>query len=112
MRQKVQTIVDSRALLIASLANLASLGVGNVIGRNDANFVLLPIFDRGNGGVPDNDRAQKIYKRMAEQCGVVVRYRGGELGCAGCLRITVGTAEENRLMLQKLEESLRLTLLD
>jgi len=112
MRQKVQIIVDSRASLIASLANLTSLGVGNVIGGNDANFVMLPIFDKGNAGMPNNDRAHKIYKRMAEHCGVVVRYRGGELGCAGCLRITVGTAEENRMMLQMLEESLRLTLPD
>lgn len=111
MRQKVQAIVASRASLIASLANLASLGIGRVIGGNDANFVVLPILSGiGGAGAPDNGRAQTIYKRMAEQCGVVVRYRGGELGCTGCLRITVGTAEENRSMLQRLEESLRATL--
>ena len=31
---------------------------------------------------------------MAEQRGVVVRFRGKELGCEGCLRITVGTEDE------------------
>jgi len=111
MRQKVQTILDSRASLITALADMESLGVGKVLGGNDANFVVLPIFSGiGDVGEPDNARAQTIYKRLAEQCGVVVRYRGGELGCQGCLRITVGTAEENRVMLQRLEESLKLTL--
>jgi len=111
MRQKVQTIVETRASLIASLADLAPLGIGPVIGGNDANFVVLPILSGiGGAGAPDNIRAQTIYKHMAEQCSVVVRYRGGELGCTGCLRITMGTAEENRIMLQRLEESLRLTL--
>lgn len=111
MRQKVRTIVDSRASLIDSLISLSSLCVGKVIGRNDANFVMLPILSGiGGAGSPDNGRAKTIYKRMAEQCGVVVRYRGGEFGCTGCLRITVGTEEENRIMLQRLEESLKLTL--
>jgi len=38
---------------------------------------------------------------------VVVRYRGSELGCQGCLRITVGTEEENKTVLAKLEKVLK-----
>ncbi|KZT01959.1 uncharacterized protein LAESUDRAFT_815572 [Laetiporus sulphureus 93-53] len=49
----------------------------------------------------------RIYKTAAEEEGVVVRYRGGELGCEGCLRITVGSAEENVIALRKLEELLK-----
>jgi histidinol-phosphate aminotransferase len=48
-----------------------------------------------------------VYKALAEENGVVVRYRGGEMGCQGCLRITVGTEEENEVVLSKLGDVLR-----
>lgn len=50
------------------------------------------------------DHAQEIYKRMADN-GVVVRFRGNELHCKDCLRVTVGTVEENNRMLELLEET-------
>lgn len=37
--------------------------------------------------------------------GVVVRFRGNELHCKDCLRITVGTAEENKRLLELLEHT-------
>lgn len=112
MEQNVSTLTSSRASLITSLTSLAPiLGLGSILGGNDANFIVLPILDKpGVGAKPDNVRASRIYKRMAEESGVVVRFRGYEHGCEGCLRITVGTEEENRVMLEKLEESLRLTM--
>lgn len=113
MQQKARTLVTSRSLVISALEDLKPLGLGTVLGGNDANFVVLPILKGGSGegsDEPDNTRAQWIYKHMAEECGVVVRYRGGELGCKGCVRITIGTEEENKVLLQKLEESLRSTL--
>lgn len=58
-------------------------------------------------GKPDSARALKVYKTMAEEKGVVVRYRGNEHGCEGCLRITIGAAEENKVLLAKLEETLQ-----
>ena len=85
--------------------------MGTSIGSNDANFVLSPILERDGGlrnRMPDNARAQRVYKALAEQEGVVVRYRGNEPGCAGCLRITVGTEEENAMVIKKLEELLRI----
>ena len=45
-------------------------------------------------GQPDNVTALAVYERLAEEKGVVVRFRGKEHGCLGCLRITVGTKEE------------------
>lgn len=111
MQHKVATLIASRKTLIESLGRLAALGLAPIIGGNDANFVVQPILSDGSSrAVPDNNRAQKIYKRLAEECGVVVRYRGGEFGCKGCLRITVGSEKENRVLLDRLEESLRLTL--
>lgn len=43
--------------------------------------------------------AQQIYKDMAE-AGVVARYRGHELHCTDCIRVTVGKPTENDSFLQ------------
>jgi len=109
MKEKVATLSRTRQSLISSLKSLAELGVGNVIGTNNANFVLVPILQKGNGasGAPDTKRAAEIYRDLAEERGVVVRFRGNELGCAGCVRITIGTVQENETLLERLEEVLR-----
>ncbi|KAI0336662.1 histidinol-phosphate aminotransferase [Cubamyces sp. BRFM 1775] len=107
MKQKVSTLIKSRGDLLRGLAELAPLGLGSVIGGNDANFVMVPVLEKNGSGKPDNVRAQRIYKTLAESEGVVVRYRGGEPGCAGCLRITIGSEEENKTVLQKLGELLK-----
>ncbi|KAG6867517.1 hypothetical protein C0993_001780 [Termitomyces sp. T159_Od127] len=103
---KIQTLLAGRAGLLTSLAGLADLGVGPAIGGNDANFVVVPILSRSGDGRPDNKRALAVYKSLAEEKGVVVRYRGGEMGCEGAIRITVGSEEENAFLLQKLKEVL------
>ncbi|KAI0654931.1 histidinol-phosphate aminotransferase [Cubamyces menziesii] len=107
MKAKVSTLIKSRGDLLRGLAELAPLGLGSVIGGNDANFVMVPVLEKNGSGKPDNVRAQKIYKTLAESEGVVVRYRGGEPGCTGCLRITIGSEEENKVVLQKLGELLK-----
>ena len=106
MRDKIRTLIASREKLKASLEKLAYLGVGESIGGNDANFLLIPILDPKTG-VPDKTRSVRVYKTLAEEKGadescVVVRYRGSEPGCEGCLRITVGTEEENGMLLKRL----------
>jgi histidinol-phosphate aminotransferase len=125
MREKAQTLVSERAKLLSKLAQpkITSLGVGPSIGGNDANFVLVPILARpaslgadrdsdgaavvnGSEGQPDNVRSQAVYTALAETEGVVVRFRGHEPGCDACLRITVGTPEENELAVKKLAEVL------
>ncbi|AHY75891.1 ADI_G0030220.mRNA.1.CDS.1 [Saccharomyces cerevisiae] len=70
------------------------------VGGLDANFLLIRI----NGG--DNVLAKKLYYQLATQSGVVVRFRGNELGCSGCLRITVGTHEENTHLIKYFKETL------
>ena len=102
MREKVSKLVSSRKTLLDGLAALAPLGLGPSIGGNDANFVVVPVLEKNGSGQPDSARAQKIYKTLAEEGGVVVRYRGSEPGCAGGLRVTVGTEEENAELLRKL----------
>jgi len=114
MKKRLDALRSQKQWLLSALASplLRELGVGTSIGSNDANFVLVPILERavggGNGDLgnrkPDSNRAQRVYKALAEEEGVVVRYRGNEPGCAGCLRITVGTEEENAVVIKKLED--------
>lgn len=105
MQVKAATLVASRDTLLQSLASLKTLGVGPSIGANDANFVMVPIL--GTDGRPNNERALKVYKSLAEENGVVVRFRGKEPGCDGCLRITVGTQAEIRVVIERLQKVLR-----
>jgi histidinol-phosphate aminotransferase len=84
-------------------AILALPNVLQILGAGNANFLLAQI---GTDGKPDNKKAERIYKSMAENDQVVVRFRGNEVGCKACLRITVGTAEECRVVVEKLKKLL------
>lgn len=106
MTQKIKTLNANRARMIQELAKLAPLGVGPVIGGNHANFVVVPILSPSSGK-PDNARSNAVYKRLAEELGVVVRFRGNEHGCNGCVRITAGSDEEVTVMLERLEQALK-----
>lgn len=105
MRLKCQTLVESRKQLQKSLESLSALGVGDIIGGNDANFLMVPILNKETR-LPDNARANAVYTELAENKGVVVRFRGKEAGCYGCLRITIGTAEENGTLIRQLQSAL------
>lgn len=107
MRKKRKMIVEQRERLIRDLPRLA--GIGNFKGDFNANFLLVEILDRpkSEGGKPSSGAALKIYERLAEQKGVVVRFRGKELGCEGCLRVTVGTEQEVDRFLAEIEVVLK-----
>ena len=105
MRNKVNTLVTARGTHIEALSKFKHLGLGPVIGANHANFVMVPVLAK-DGSKPDNVRAQNVYRALAEKNGVVVRYRGSEAGCEGCLRITIGSEEETKVVLEKLEQVL------
>ncbi|KAF5380026.1 hypothetical protein D9615_006174 [Tricholomella constricta] len=109
-RTKVGTLLAQRRVLADALAQpgMRKLGLGAVIGAGDANFVMVPVLAKGNGEGeegkrgPDNARALRVYRALAEEQGVVVRFRGNEPGCEGCLRITVGSEEETVQVLERL----------
>ena len=57
-----------------------------------ANFILIRV-----------DDANKLYNFLTSQ-GIIVRNRHGQKYCDNCLRITVGTPDENDLLIYKLDE--------
>jgi histidinol-phosphate aminotransferase len=111
VRSKLTLITSERTKLIWELAKLCSagLGVGTPLDKSHANFVLIPILTR-DGEKPSNARAKVMYLALAEPIDaakpIVVRFRGMEVGCEGCVRITVGSPEENRCLIVRMTEIL------
>jgi histidinol-phosphate aminotransferase len=106
MRANRIKILKQRDRLMKELPKIS--GIGRFLGGTDSNFLLVEILDGPceSGGRPDNVTALAVYETMAEQRGVVVRFRGKELGCEGCLRITVGTEKEVDLFLEQIGAAL------
>lgn len=90
MHECTRALIHNRRQLLADLGTVPNLG--RVLGGNDANFVLVEVLE---GGKPSSERAGAVYHTMAQEHGLMVRNRSAELGCEGCLRISVGTPEEN-----------------
>jgi len=99
MRGNVAKIVSQRERLLTELPKVD--GIGRFRGGITSNFLLVEILDKA--GKPDNVTALKVYEKLAENRGVVVRFRGKEHGCLGCLRITVGTDIEVTRFLKELD---------
>lgn len=102
MRGNLEKIVAQRNRLIQELPKI--MGIGRLRGGTESNFLLYEIL---NGkGEADNVTALAVYEALAENKGVVVRFRGKEHGCLGCLRITVGTEDEVTRFLSAIEKTL------
>jgi histidinol-phosphate aminotransferase len=98
MKKNVELIVKQRERLLEELPKIP--GVGQLHGGTESNFLLYQMLD-APGGTPSNEVALAVYEGLAEERGVVVRFRGKEHGCLGCLRITVGTEKEvDRFLLE------------
>ncbi len=81
----VKVTLQERAYLVEELGKLACV---LHIYPTDANFVLCRVVD-----------ANGTYKHLVEQ-GIIVRNRHSVTLCEGCLRITVGTREENEKLIE------------
>ena len=92
MEEQVAIILREKEKLRRSLKKMP--GVEKVF-PSDANFLLIRI-----------KNATSIYKKLIDS-GIVVRNRSGMLHCVSCLRITVGTPEENEKLLFELENILQ-----
>lgn len=104
MTRNKDLIVQQRERLIQELPKVP--GIGELHGGTESNFLLYQMLDKPNGK-PSNEVALAVYEGLAEEKGVVVRFRGKEYGCEGCLRITVGTEEECTRFLKEIKTVLQ-----
>ncbi|KAL2692032.1 hypothetical protein Neosp_002433 [[Neocosmospora] mangrovei] len=102
MRANRARLLEQRDRLIEELPKIP--GVGRLRGGTESNFLLYEMLDAA--GNPDNATALAVYEKLAETKGVVVRFRGKEHGCLGCLRITLGTEPEVTRFLESLKVTL------
>ncbi len=107
MRTNRKRIVEQRERMMRELPKIP--GVGSFLGGAESNFLLTEILDRprSRGGRPSNEAALAVYEKLAETKGVVVRFRGKEVGCLGCVRITVGTEGEVDKLLKEMRSVLQ-----
>ncbi len=89
LKDMVEEIVQERELLLQSLPDLPTV---EQVYPSDANFILVKVKD-----------ADGLYKFLLGK-GIVVRNRSSLPGCEGCLRISVGTLEENQELLKAIAE--------
>lgn len=83
----VKRIISDRALLASELSKIEFI---ETIYPSDTNFLLVKV-----------DNANKRYQQLLEH-GIVIRNRSNQLLCDNCLRITVGTKQENQALINVL----------
>ncbi len=91
MKKNVAQILSERERVISELDQVE--GVEKIF-PTDANFLIFRV-----------PNALDVYKKLAEN-GVIVRYRGNEPHCENCLRLTIGTPDENDQFLSALKQVL------
>ncbi len=89
VEKTIAEIISEREKLVKNLREFLFV---TKIYPSDANFVLVKTTD-----------AERIYKFLLDEK-IVVRNRNNVELCAGCLRITVGTPEENTALIEALSK--------
>lgn len=90
LEQNIKTLLEQRSVVAQQLAKFDFV---TKVYPSDSNFLLFRV----------QKNAYNVYQTMANR-GVVTRYRGNELHCSECIRVTIGTAEENQKMLLLFEQ--------
>lgn len=89
MKRQLRCILVERELIESTLHKIPCV---KEIYPTDANFILVKVQD-----------ANATYNYLVEK-GVIVRNRTNISLCEGCIRITIGTPDENTLLLKALNE--------
>lgn len=89
IKKWVDILLNERSVLIEQLL---SLDMVKHIYPTDANFVLIQV-----------DDANAVYQYLVHQS-IIVRNRNSVALCLGCIRITVGTPEENEILISELKK--------
>lgn len=87
VKEWVKTLLAERTVLVKALQKLPYV---QHIYPTDANFVLVKV-----------DDANAVYQYLVNKS-IIVRNRNTVSLCLGCVRITVGTPEENKILLEEL----------
>jgi len=87
--QMIEEIVDGRYAIRNSLGSLPFV---EQIYPSDANFIMVKFTD-----------SAKVFQYLLDKK-IIVRDRSSQPGCENCLRITVGTKEENNKLINALTE--------
>lgn len=88
IQQEINRILNERNLLIVNFKTISFI---EKIYKSDANFVLIKV-----------DDANKRYRQLTDK-GIVIRNRTTQALCENCLRITVGTTQENEKLIEVLK---------
>ncbi len=89
IEKNISIVLDQRNLLVSCLDKLDFV---EKIYKSDANFLLVKV-----------DNADLRYNQLLEK-GIVVRNRSNQPLCQNCLRITIGTKNENTSLIKTLNE--------
>ena len=89
VKKEVSSILEQRSLLAKELSQIPFI---NEVYPSDANFLLAKV-----------DDANQRYSQLIKS-GIVVRNRTNQLLCDNCLRFTIGTEEENKLLVKILNQ--------
>mmetsp|Transcript_12641 Transcript_12641/g.25907 ORF Transcript_12641/g.25907 Transcript_12641/m.25907 type:complete len:385 (-) Transcript_12641:2716-3870(-) len=89
LKKNVKEVLEQREMVAKQLRQLDFVVK---VYPSDSNFLLFRV----------QQKANELYKTMADN-GVVSRFRGNEMHCNECIRVTIGTAEENQQFLEKLK---------
>ena len=89
IKSNVNSILNQKEKLISFLEKLDFV---EKIYESDANFILVKV-----------DNADLRYNQLLKK-GIVVRNRTNQYLCQNCLRITVGTKDENKILIKTLNE--------
>ncbi len=84
----ISSILEERSRMAMALESLAFV---RSVYPSDANFLLIRV-----------DDPSAVYEFLMNK-GIIIRDRSSVPLCEGCLRITIGTEEENRALLQALK---------
>lgn len=91
-KSAVSAIISERVRVENELKNISAI---TTVFPSDANYLLIRL-----------PKAKEIQKQLAEN-GVVIRDRSSQPKLNNCLRITIGTKEENNVLLSELKNCLQ-----
>ena len=89
VQSQIMSLINERELLVRSLDQVAFI---KKIYPSNTNFVMIKV-----------DDASKRYQQLIEN-GIVIRNRTTQPLCENCLRLTIGTTEENMKLIETLKQ--------